>query len=94
MAELHKKQTAQIPPPKIRTQSKKSEDAPAASAKQKNGNNGAKLVLKCFVFVMSLALMLTTLLGVMMALRYGGSTRIVWAVVCAGAFFPVAIVLM
>ncbi|HWA93331.1 MAG TPA: hypothetical protein VG844_01930 [Terracidiphilus sp.] len=94
MAQLHKKQTAQIPPPKNRAQPKKGDEAPAATAKQKTGNNGAKLALKWFVFVMSLALMLTTFLGVMMALRYGGSVRVVWAVVLFGVLFPVAIVLM
>ena len=94
IAQLHKKQTAQIPPPKNRARIKNSPDTSTTIAKQKAGNGSAKLALKCFVFVMSLALMLTTVFGIMMAVRYGGSTRVVWAVIFAGALFPLAIVLM
>jgi PepSY-associated TM helix. len=94
LAQLHKKQTLLIPaaktkPPKIATA-----DSQAPAVKKSSESLDARFALKCFVFVMSLALMLTTILGVVMALRFGGKPRTVWMVVAAGTLFPIAVVLV
>jgi hypothetical protein len=93
MAQLHKKQTLSVPAAKSK-QTKAPADSPTAAPKKDTEGAGAKLALKCFVFAMSLALMLTTILGVVMALRYGGKPRIVWMVVTLGTLFPIAVVLI
>ena len=92
MAQLHKKQTLSVPAAKSKL-AKSPADLPAATPRKSTEGVGSKFALKCFVFVMSLALMLTTILGVVMALRYGGEPRIVWMVVALGSLFPVAVVL-
>jgi hypothetical protein len=99
MAQLHKKQTLDIPPAKIRENKQSnaqlkptSADALPAVPKQNSDEDKTKFALKCFVFVMSFALMLPTILGMVMAFRYGGNPRVVWAVLLVGALFPVAIV--
>lgn len=58
------------------------------------GISTTSLLLKYFVFAMSLGLLFTTLLGIVMALRYGGKPRTVWIVLALGTVFPVAFVLM
>lgn len=101
MAQLHKKQTLYVPPPKIRenkesrAQLKPIATDPALVAPKKNpDDNKTKFALKCFVFVMSFGLMLSTILGVIMALRYGGDARMVWLTVLLGVLFPVAVVVL
>ena len=75
---------------------KKSDDRAKKSddGTKKSQDGTAKLALKCFVFLMSMALMLSTILGVIMALRYGGDTRIVWVVVLCGVLFPITVVML
>ena len=96
MAQLHKKQTLTIPAPKAKAPAAPAadtHDAPAPDKKPAAGNL-SRFVLKCFVFAMSIGLILSTLLGIVMALLYGGDWRVVWAVVFAGAVLPAAILLL
>ena len=96
MAQLHKKQTFTVPAPKRKTPVAVSlvSDPPAASVKKSAGDGRTKFALKCFVFLMSMALMLSTLLGVVMALRFSKDARLIWAVVLCGVLFPVAVALL
>jgi hypothetical protein len=93
MAQLHKKQTLSIPGAKAKP-TKQPVDVPGPTPKKSSEGGRAKFALKCFVFVMSLALTVTTILGVLMALRYGGEPRTVWIVVALGTLFPAAVVLL
>lgn len=108
MAQLHKKQTFYLPAPKIKAQAASVADPQDGSAKHHSGerkkkaaigtrnseDGTAKFALKGFVFVMSIALMLSTILGVIMALRYGGDARVVWMVVLSGVLFPIAVTML
>lgn len=96
IAQLHKKQTMQIPAPKNKSRVKATVPDPSADVTPKAaGENGrAKLALKSFVLVMSVALILTTVLGVVMAFRFGGNAGVVWAALLIGTLFPVAIAML
>jgi len=94
MAQLHKKQTLSVPVPKTKAPKSPISDPPTDAVKKDTGDVKMKLVLKCFVFVMSIGLMLSTVLGVIMALRYGKDARLIWALVLVGFLFPVAVALM
>jgi hypothetical protein len=52
------------------------------------------LPFKCFVLLMSVGLMATTLLGIYMAFRYGGSPPLVWGVLTAGTLLPAALLFL
>jgi hypothetical protein len=97
MAQLHKKQTLSIPHAKNEA-TRAPVEAPDTSkqdaTRKSSDRAGMKSALKYFVFVMSLALTLTTILGILIALRYGGESWIVWVVVILGTVFPLAVVLV
>ena len=101
MAQLHKKQTLNVPQPKTRENKEAkaqlkpiAADASPVAPKKNPDQEKSKFALKCFVFAMSISLMLTTILGVIMAFRYGGNPRVVCGVVLLGSLFPVAVVLL
>ena len=96
MAQLHKKQTLVIPQPKSKASTATDADTRPVSDKKlaATADSTAKFALKFFVFVMSIGLMLSTLLGIVMALLYGGDYRVVWAIVLAGVALPVAVMLL
>ncbi|HZY62367.1 MAG TPA: PepSY domain-containing protein [Edaphobacter sp.] len=97
MAQLHKKQTLVIPPAKKKAPGgtlAERTHIDTAQGKKPAGDSMTKFLLKCFVFLMSIGSILSTLLGVVMALLYGGDSRIVWTVVVAGILLPVAILLL
>ena len=107
MAQLHKKQTFIVPPVKAKVKTESIADSAPISAKKvdvaenkvdegakKSGNDTSKFALKWFVFIMSIALMLSTVLGVVMALRYGGDARLVWAMIAFGTLFPLAVAVL
>jgi hypothetical protein len=94
MAQLHKKQTLVIPPPKSKAPGAAAGDMHTAPDKKPASDSTAKFALKCFVFAMSIGLVLSTLFGVVMALLYGGDSRIVWVVVLAGLLLPAAVMLL
>lgn len=100
MAQLHKKQTLYLPAPKNKLQAvaaDQQEGTPkkkSDSGTKKSQGGSSKFALKCFVLAMSIALMLSTILGVIMALRYGGDARVVWGAVLLGVLFPIAVVML
>lgn len=94
MAQLHKKQTFVLPAPKPKAAVGSPQDSRPAPEKKPAGTKASVLVLKCFVFVMSIGLALSTLLGIAMAFFYGGDARVVWAVVLAGIVLPIAVTLL
>jgi hypothetical protein len=95
MAQVHKKQTFSLPTAK----SKSAEPAVTESHNPKLQQQPAKmhqasLSLKIFIAVMSIGLILTALLGIYMALRYGGSRRIVWGLLLLGTLMPMAMLFL
>lgn len=93
MAQIHKKQTLELPAPKPQKQA--TDPAEDRQAPKKSSKTPAsKTAMKLFVLVMSVALIATTLLGIVMALLYGGDWKITSAVVLLGVFFPIAIALL
>jgi hypothetical protein len=88
MAQIHKKQTMAVPAPKIKTPSSDSAGVPKKKA------SIAKLALQFFVVLMSAALLATTLLGIIMALMYGGDRRMTMLAIIAGTLFPVSVMLL
>lgn len=94
MAQLHKKQTFVLPAPKPKAAVGSPQDSRPTPEKKPAGTKASVLVLKCFVFVMSIGLALSTLLGIAMAFFYGGDARVVWAVVLAGIVLPIAVTLL
>lgn len=94
MAQLHKKQTLALPAPKAQKPAKDSGDTRSTTVKKSPKVSGERLVMQCFVVAMSIALMMTTLLGIVMALLYGRKRWIACVVVSCGIFFPIAVALL
>jgi len=96
MAQLHKKQTLVIPLAKKKASDASTTGAHADASPDKKlaSDRTTKFAMKCFVFLMSIGVIVSTLLGVVMALLYGGDSRIVWAVILAGFLLPAAILLL
>ncbi|HEY4381990.1 MAG TPA: PepSY domain-containing protein [Acidobacteriaceae bacterium] len=94
MAQLHKKQTLALPSPKGKAQTVSAKEPGMLPSKKAPSHNTGKFVFKCFVFVMSIGLMFSTILGIAMALLYGGDSRTVWTAVFAGVLLPAALLLL
>ncbi|MBT9330612.1 hypothetical protein [Paracidobacterium acidisoli] len=94
MAQIHKKQTLALPAPKAQKPADDAGDTRNAPMPRKPKESGSKFVMQCFVFVMSIALAATTLLGIVMAFLYGGDRRITCLAVLAGMLFPLAILFL
>jgi hypothetical protein len=94
MAQLHKKQTLSLP--KEKSKASRSEPVPRDAADQEKTAQPRKstLPLKCFVLLMSVGLIATTLLGIYMAFRYGGDRRLIWAMLIGGTLLPIAMMLL
>jgi hypothetical protein len=90
LAQIHKKQTLTLPAPKAKVPAADPGDAHSNPVKK---SPGSKFALQCFVFAMSIGLAATTLLGIIMAMLYGGDRRIACGVVIAGILFPAAVLL-
>lgn len=86
MAQIHKKQTWDLPAQKPANPSTDK----LAPSKKLSKAPVSKLALKLFVLAMSVALIATTLLGIIMALLYGGDWRIASAVLLLGVLIPLA----
>jgi hypothetical protein len=94
IAQIHKKQTIVLPNPKPQRPVGDAGNDRPVPAKKVSKTPASKVVLQCFVVVMSVALMVTTFLGIIMALLYGGDWRIVSVAVLLGILFPVAMTLL
>lgn len=92
MAQLHKKQSLVLPDPKPKKEKNRTDD-PSAPKKQSKAP-ASKIALKVFVLAMSVALAVTTLLGILMALLYGGDWRVASVVVLLGIVFPIAVTVL
>jgi len=60
----------------------------------KNGSGLSSGLLQIFVVVMAVSFVITTLLGVVMALKYGRSRRAAYGCLAFGVAFPLALVLI
>jgi hypothetical protein len=96
MAQIHKKQTMSLPKEKTKPASPELDTRDAVAPKKASASASAKSswLFKCFVLVMSVGLMVTTLLGIYMAFRYGGSPLLVWGMLTAGTLLPAALLFL
>ena len=92
LAQLHKDQRNASPKENAKTAPADSDTVEKSAPKKAPKNEKSTLPLKCFVLVMSIGLMVSTLLGIYMAFRYGGDWRIVWGSLIAGTVLPVAMI--
>jgi hypothetical protein len=92
MAQIHKKQTLVVTASKIKTPTNDPAAAHGSSAKKKAPVG--RLALQVFVVLMSVALMATTILGMIMAFMYGGDPRITALALVAGILFPISVMLL
>lgn len=94
IAQMHKKQTLVLPTPKHQKPVNDSGDDRAIPTKKASKTPRLKVTLQWFVVAMSLALVVTTFLGIIMALLYGGDWRVASVVVLLGILFPVAVAML
>lgn len=92
MAQLHKKQTLDLAKEKSKSKQADSVSGDPAVHRKADPPRKSALPLKCFVAVMSVGLMVTTLLGIFMAFRFGVSPRLIWGLLAAGTLLPVAMI--
>lgn len=91
LAQLHKKQTVQLrqKPQGAPPQRRRMEDpAPRPKTQQPLTTT----LLKWFVFLMSLGLITTSLLGIYMAFQYNRNRRVIWLLLVLGTAIPVLFV--
>jgi hypothetical protein len=60
----------------------------------KSGGGLSGLLLMLFVLIMALGFVITTVLGVVMAIKHGGSRRAAYCCLAFGIAFPLALVLI
>lgn len=94
MAQIHKKQT--ISAPKEKTKATKPDSEPTDPGTQKAGAVRRKSTrpMKWFVLAVSVGFIVTTLIGIYMAIAYGGDSRLVWVTLAAGTVLPAAFLLL
>lgn len=63
-------------------------------ARWKNGNEWGSFPLRLFVLAMAIAFIITTVLGIVMAIRFGRSRKAAYLCLAIGTIVPVALVLM
>ena len=80
MAQLHKRQTLSLTKVKSKVAQPENGSAdPGGRGQQKEAMpTKSSLPLQCFTLVMSVGLTLTTVLGIYMAFRFGGDSRLIW----------------
>ncbi|MFC5861829.1 PepSY domain-containing protein [Acidicapsa dinghuensis] len=94
MAQLHKKQTLTLNKAKSKPAQADQGSSDPGSQKKDVAAKKSPLPLKCFVVVMSVGLMATTLLGIYMAFRFGGDGRLVWGMLAIGTLLPIAMMFL
>lgn len=95
LAQLHKKQNLQVrvkrpgpPAPAARPEApprRQENESPRPPERQLVST----LLVKLFVFLMSLGLISTSLLGIYMAFQYNRSQRLIWGLLVLGTVLPV-----
>lgn len=93
-AQLHKKQTIQLPAPKELPQKNASVDGPKSQLKQATGPKHNTLPMKIFFLVVSVSLFLSTLTGLYMSYLHCRSKVRLTAILFAGIAIPVALALV
>ena len=90
LAQIHKKQTIQIrqKPPAPPQGRRNEREIPRPKPQQPLSTT----LLKWFVFLMSLGLVTTSLLGVYMAFQYNRDRRVIWALLVLGTVMPILFV--
>ena len=93
--QLHKKQTLTMRPRKPERKPAESDAArPREAPPEAPPQPGAStLLLKVFVFIMSLGLIVTSILGIYMAFKLHRDHRLTWGLLIAGTILPVLFVL-
>jgi hypothetical protein len=94
LAQIHKVQSVVVPKEKAKTAPADSDTVEKSAPKKASKNEKSTLPLKCFVLMMSIGLMASTLLGIYMSFRYGGDWRLVWGVLIAGTVLPIAVMFL
>jgi hypothetical protein len=92
MAQLHKKQTLSLS--KEKSKPAKSDSADPANPKKTAQPQKSALPLKCFVLVMSVGLIATTILGIYMAFRFGEAPGLIWGMLIGGTLLPIAMIFL
>ena len=92
MAQLHKKQTLNLTKGKTKPIQAESVSGDPGVEEKAGLPQKSALPLKWFVVVMSVGLLLTTFLGIYMAFRFAGAPRVVWGILAAGTFLPMAMI--
>jgi hypothetical protein len=90
MAQVHKKQTLTLKKEKTKDDSA---SADTAGDKKSAAPRKSALPMKWFVFLMSVGLIVTTVLGILMAFRFGSSLVLTWSMLIAGTLLPIAMIL-
>lgn len=94
IAKLHKDQSLAQSKEKAAVAPPDSETVDKSESKKAPRKANSTLPLKCFVLVMSVGLIVSTILGIYMAFRFGGDWRLVWAMLIAGTLLPVTMMLL
>lgn len=94
MAQIHKKQTLNVPPQKTRSKQPAAEARDSAPPKDASKPQKSSLSFKCFSLLMSVGLIVTTLLGIFMGFRYGTSRGLIWGLLIAGTLLPMAMLFL
>jgi hypothetical protein len=94
MAQIHKKQTTVLTKEKSKSKQPEPESGDPVPKKKAAHPEKSALPLKCFVLVMSIGLIVTTLLGIYMAFRFGGNRRLSWGMLIGGTLLPIAMLLL
>jgi hypothetical protein len=97
LAQIHKKQTMQIPPPKVQTSAASQPDGrhkterPANPVETPNPPGHSPLPLKIFFLVVSVGLFASTFSGLYMSYKYSRSKLLVGALFLAGIVVPIVL---
>jgi hypothetical protein len=91
MAQVHKKQTLTLKKEKAKDDSASTDDT--VGNNKSAASRKSTLPMKWFVFLMSAGLIATTVLGIVMAFRFGGSQVLIWSMLIAGTLLPIAMIL-
>lgn len=92
MAQLHKKQTLNLSKEKSKPKQADSVPGDAAVQSRTDPPRRSAVPLKCFVVIMSVGLIVTTVLGIFMTFRFGVSPTLIWGLLAAGTVLPVAMI--
>jgi hypothetical protein len=94
LAQLHKKQTKQLPAPKDPSTMNSSKDDPKPQKKHDSVSTHSTLPMKIFFLVVSIGLFLSTLTSLSMSYMYCRNKVSLTAILLAGVAVPVALAMV